>query len=286
MKIAGRLFSAAAAVIIACSALMMCGFTVSADSNVSLKSGIADISLTVPSGFTSVTADDLDKSSDYFKNLPITKNEAINRIESGILLDSFSNDKMREIRFSVFESNTLGKYVVSSAARSDSGTGSNLIKGINNFSALEESERQRVITAITDELKSEGHTFLSTPCEIEIDGYKFIRSYARIGSSTSGYTYTSVMTIFGGKCYELTCYNNTPMLEQEQIDENDEVVSSLKLKIKGNDGELAANKFSSALTIIAIFVAIAVIFGIVISFVRPLLKKGDESEPISTNSRR
>ena len=94
------------------------------------------------------------------------------------------------------------------------------------------------------------------------------------------------MTIFGGKCYELTCYNNVPMLEQDQIDENDEIVSSLKLKIKGNDGEIAANKLSSALTIIVIFVAIAVIFGVVISFVKPLFKKGEDSERISSGGRR
>lgn len=287
MKFAARFFSAAVAVIIAFTAMTAC-FTANAarKSSVSLHSGSADISLSIPSGFTTVTSDDLDKPSDYFKSLPITKNEAIGRIESGILLDAFSNDKTREIRFSVFESNKLGKYAVSSVAGSQPGTESNLIKGINNFSALGASERQKVISAIADELKSEGHTFLSTPSEIELSGYKFIRSYARIGSSTSGYTYTSVMTVFGGKCYELTCFNNMPMLEQEQIDENDEIVSSLKLKIKGNDGEIAANKFSSALTFIVIFLAIAVIFGVVISFVKPLLKKGEESEQISSNRRR
>lgn len=287
MKFAARIFSAAAAVVVAFSAMTLC-FTANAarQSSVSLRSGTADISLSVPSGFTTVTADDLDKPSEYFKNLPINKNEAISRIESGILLDAFSNDKTREIRFSVFESNRLGKYAVSSVAGSQSSTKSNLIKGINNFSALGESERQKVISAISDELKDEGHTFLATPSEIVLSGYKFIRSYARIGSSTSGYTYTSVMTIFGGKCYELTCFNNMPMLEQEQIDENNVIISSLKLKIKGNDGEIAANKFSSAVTFVVIFLAIAVIFGVVVSFVKPLLKRGEGSEKISSGSRR
>ena len=288
MKLTVRIFLAAAAVIIAFCAVAAVGFTAYAagPSGVSLRSGTAEINLSIPSGFTTVTSDDLDKPADYFKNLPITKNEAISRIESGILLDAFSTDKTREIRFSVFESNKLGKYAASAVAGSQPSTESNLIKGINNFSALGESERQKVISSIADELKAEGHTFLATPSEIELSGYKFIRSYARIGSSSSGYTYTSVMTIFGGKCYELTCYNNVPMLEQEQIDENDEIVSSLKLKIKGNDGEIAANKLSSALTIIVIFVAIAVIFGVVISFVKPLFKKGEESERISSSGRR
>lgn len=287
MNFAARILSAAAAFVVAFSAMTAC-FTASAagNSSVTLQSGTAEISLSVPSGFTTITSDDLDKPSDYFKNLPITKNEAISRIESGILLNAFSNDKTREIRFSVFESNKLGKYAVSTVVGTQTSDENNLIKGINNFSALSESERQKVISAISDELKVEGHTFLSTPSEIELSGYKFIRSYARIGSSTSGYTYTSVMTIFGGKCYELTCFNNMPMLEQEQIDENEEIVSSLKLKIKGNDGEIAANKFSSALTFVVIFLAIAVIFGVVVSFVKPLLQKGEDSEKISTVGRR
>ena len=139
---------------------------------------------------------------------------------------------------------------------------------------------------MTDELKDENHTFLSTPANVEISGYHFIKTYARIGNSTSGYTYTSLLTILGGKCYRLTCFNNSPMLEQEQIDNNDEILSSLNITIEGNNGEISTNNWRSVLTYIIIILAAAMIIGIIISFIQPIIANRNAPESVKTRKRR
>lgn len=246
-----------------------------ADTSYSLDSGDNSVGVKIPSGFTVLTAADIDRPVEYFRDFPIDKNEASVRFKSGVLLDAFSADRTREIRISVFDSSDIGKYAApalsTASGRQSETSGQDLVSGINNFSALSAADRKVVITAVCDNLTAEGHSFLSTPAEVELSGYTFIKTYARIGSSVNGYTYSSVMTIIGGKCYELTCFDNLPTLQQEQIDANEEVLGSLKLSIRGDSGELAANHFQSFIAFAVILIAIAVIAGVIISFVKPYI---------------
>ena len=266
-------------------------FTAFADSTVAVNTDYSKISVKIPSKFTVLTTEDVDKGAAFYKDLPLSKNEAIKRIDSGVLIDAFSNDKQREIRFSVFSANKIGKYSSESSRAAESVAKTeesehSLISGINNFSDLEKSERESVISTVADALKAQGHTLLSTPSEIKLSDYYFIKIYARIGDTTTGYTYTSVMTIVGGRCYELTCFDSSPVLEQSQIDANESVISTLNLAINGNSGEIASNNFQSIVVFIVILLSIALIFGVVVSFIKPIVESRNADEPIRPKKRK
>lgn len=260
-------------------AVFICNTAVAAlaDEAYSFSKDNATVSLQIPSGFISYSIDDIGSmSATDFKSYPVTKNEAIKRTQSGTIINAFSKDKSREIDASVIDSDNITSYTkqyASSSSTEKSSNESNLLSKINNLSALDETECQSFIMTLTNELKEQGHTFLSSSSVIKLSGYKFIKTCARIGTSKSGYTYTSVMTIVGGKCYQLTCYDNSPILTQEQIDANEEIISSFKLKIKGDSGEIAKNNFTSVLAFIMIVASLALIVGICISFVKPIVRR-------------
>lgn len=282
MKLCRRILCIVAAVFVI-AVFAATPLTAFADNKITVQEDNMKASVTLSSDFSTLTKSDLDNPVEYFKNFPLTKNEFKERLDSGVLFDSFSKDKTREIRFSKYSSNEIGKYSVKTASTANDKNGTqtnNLISGVHNFSSMSEIDRKQFISTFSQQLAEQGHTLLSTPCEITLSDYKFIKICARIGSSSSGYTYTSVMTIIGGVCYELTCYDNSPMLEQTQIDENQAVIDSLKLSIKGNSGEIASNTLMSAVAFVIIIVAVIVIVVIIISFIKPLISRKNEDEHI------
>lgn len=282
MKIRRRIFSVIAAVIIIAASFAAAPFTAFADSTVSVQEDNMKASVKLSSDFSTLTKSDLDNPLEYFKNFPLNKNEFKERLDSGVLFDSFSKDKTREVRFSKYSSNEIGKYSVKTASTA-SGKNvqtSNLISSVHNFSTMNESDRKQFINAFSQQLSEQGHTLLSTPGEVKISDYNFIKICARIGSSTSGYTYTSVMTIVGGVCYELTCYDNSPMLDQSQIDANQAIIDTLKLSIKGNSGEIATNNIMSGIAFAIIIAAVIIIVVVIISFIKPLISRKNEEEHI------
>ena len=282
MKMHRRLFGIALSLLLTAilfASVSICAF---ADSTVSVQEGNMKASVKLSSDFSTLVKSDLDNPLEYFKNFPLNKNEFKERLDSGVLFDSFSKDKTREVRFSKYSSNEIGKYSVKTASAANGKTvqTSNLISGVHNFSTMGENDRKQFISAFSQQLSEQGHTLLSTPSEINLSDYNFIKICARIGTSTSGYTYTTVMTIVGGVCYELTCYDNSPTLEQAQIDENQKIIDTLSLSIKGNSGEIASNNIMSGIAFAIIIAAVIMIVIIIISFIKPLISHKIEEEHI------
>ena len=146
-------------------------------------------------------------------------------------------------------------------------------KAIVNFSPMDEAGKQKVMERLSAGLTEQQHTLLRNPEVRTIGGYDFIEYSARIGSSDSGYSYTAVMTIVGGRYYECVYYCASPVPDDETAAQMDETLGNFSLQIKGNSGELFNNTIFSVVAILVIIAACLVVLWVLFSLFRMFLRR-------------
>lgn len=223
------------------------------------------IEMTLPSDYIYFTSDDVDKSADYFKSMPIDKNEAIEQISKGTYLNAFSESKNSQLVLKI--------------------TSDNFTKTIGNFSPMDENDKASVIKSFKATYEQSGHSFLIEPDTIEVDGYDFIRFNCRYGSGEKGFSYKSILTIIGGNCYEFVRYNKSSVPDDEANEEFDDIVSSIEMNIKGEATQIAKSFFMSVLTIIAIIIAVLIIISMIYSLIREYIVYKNHNEKVRLKKR-
>lgn len=223
------------------------------------------IELSLPSEYLYFTDDDIDKNADYFKNMPIDKNEAIKQIRNGTYLNAFSESKGAEITLKI--------------------TSDSFSEAIGNFSPMDDNDKASVIKNFKSIYEQSGHSFLQEPEIIEVDGYSFIKFNCRYGNGDKGFSYKSVLTIIGGYCYELVSYNKMSVPDDEVSAEFDEIVSSVKIDIKGEQGQITKSYFMSALAVIVIIIAVIIIISMIYSLIREYIVHKNHNEKVKLKKR-
>lgn len=223
------------------------------------------IEITLPSDYLYFTADDVDKNADYFKNMPIDKNEAIEQIREGTYLNAFSESKGSQIIIKI--------------------TSDNFTETIGNFSPMDDNDKASVIKSFKSTYEQSGHSFLTEPDTVEIDGYDFIRFNCRYGSGDKGFSYKSVLTIIGGNSYEIVCYNKMSVPDDEITEEFDDLISSVEMNIKGESGQITKSFFMSVLTILVIIVAVFIMISMIYSLIREYIVYKNHNEKVRLKKR-
>lgn len=223
------------------------------------------IELSLSSDYLYFTDEDVDKNADYFKNMPIDKNEAIEQIREGTYLNAFSESKGSQIVLKI--------------------TSDNFSETIGNFSPMDDNDKASVVKSFKSVYEQGGHSFLTEPDIIEVDGYDFIRLNCRYGSGDKGFSYKSILTIIGGNCYEIVSYNKMSVPDDEISEEFDELVSSIKMDIKGEQGQITKSFFMSALAIIVAIIAVIIIISMIYSLIREYIVHKNHNEKVRLKKR-
>lgn len=225
-----------------------------------------EITVKIPDDFTVLTKESLNESADIFDSMPISKNEAIDMFQAqGVVLDAFSEDQTKEIKITV-KSDAFSQQIV-------------------NLSPLEKDEQEKVLETLTQGLTQTEYTTVLDQSITQHSGYTFLKYTIRIGQPEKGYCCSSMMTIINKKYYEITCYNSDTILTDEHTQENEEVFSSLSLKIKNNSGEMTTNRLTSIFAILAIIAAGLVVISLVYSLIKYAYKKHNEPEHVTLHTR-
>lgn len=223
------------------------------------------IGITLPSDYIYYTASDVDKSADYFKKMPIDKQEAIDQIKEGTYLNAFCESKGSQVLFKI--------------------TSDNFSKTIANFTPMDENDKASVIKNFRSIYEQSGHSFLTEPDIIEVDGYDFIRFNCRYGNGDNGFSYKSILTIIGGNCYEFIRYNKLSVPDDGINEEFDELVSSIKMNIKGETSEIVKSIFMSVITIAIIIIASIIAISMIYSLLRELIAHKNRGEKVKLKKR-
>ncbi|MBQ4156110.1 MAG: hypothetical protein IJD90_04825 [Clostridia bacterium] len=218
------------------------------------------IELSLNSDYLYFTADDIDKSADFFKNMPVDKNEVINQINEGTYLNAFSEKKGSQVVLKI--------------------TTDNFSQAITNFTPMDENDKKSVIKNFKNSFEQSGHSFLTEPDIVRIDGYDFIRFNCRYGSGEKGFSYKSVLTIIGGNCFELVRYNKISLPDDTANEEFDDIIDSLKLNIKGEKAQIAKSYFISVLTIAGIIVVMIIMISMIYSLIREYIVYKNHNEKV------
>lgn len=224
-----------------------------------------NIQLSLPSDYLYFTNDDVDKNADYFKNMPIDKNTAIEQIRNGTYLNAFSEEKNSQIILKI--------------------TSDNFSQSIGNFSPMDENDKKSVIKSFRTDFEQSGHAFLTEPEVIEIDNYEFMCFNCRYGSGEKGFSYKSILTIIGGNCYELVKYNKASIPDDEMADEFNNIVSTIKINIKGETGQIVKSYFMSVMIIIVIIVAAIIVIAMIYSLIREYIVYKNHNEKVRLKKR-
>lgn len=224
-----------------------------------------NIEITLPSDYLYFTADDVDKNADYFKTMPIDKNEAIEQISEGTYLNAFSKDEDSQIILKI--------------------TTDNFSQTIGNFSPMDENDKASVIKSFKSVYEQSGHSFLTEPEVVKIDGYDFMKFNCRYGSGDKGFSYQSVLTIIGGNCYELVSYNTMSVPDEEITKDFDNLISSVKMNIKGEQGQITKSFFMSVLAILVIIIAIIIMITFIYSLIREYIVYKNRGEKVKLKKR-
>lgn len=204
--------------------------------NVSLTDSLEnEISISLGDGFVYYTLNDIDKDSSYFSSLPIDKNEAREKISNGTYLQAFCESEGVQVVIKV--------------------TTDNFSQSIGNLSQMDENETASVLKSFKASLELQNHAFLKEPQVTEVDGYKALDFLCRVGSGESGFSYRSLITIIGSRCYEFTFFNTSSIPDEMTKRSFEDMINSIDLSIKGETSEIVKSFFMSALSIVAIIVA-------------------------------
>ncbi len=219
------------------------------------------IEISLDSDYLYFTDDDVDQPAEFFKNMPIDKNEAITQITDGTYLNAFSEKKGSQVVLKI--------------------TTDNFSQAIANFTPMDENDKASVIKSFKVSYEQSGHSFLTEPDIIKIDGYDFIRFSCRYGSGEKGFSYKSVLTIIGGNCYELVRYNKVSLPDDEANKEFDKIIKSLDFNIKGEKSQIAKSYFISVLTIIGIIIVLIIMASMIYSLIREYIVYKNHNEKVN-----
>ena len=223
------------------------------------------IKISLPSDYLYFTDDDVDKSADYFKKMPIDKNEAIEQIREGTYLNAFSESKGSQIVLKI--------------------TSDNFSEKIGNFSPMDDNDKASVIKNFKSIYEQSGHSFLMEPDIIDVDGYDFIRFNCRYGNGDKGFSYKSILTIICGNCYELVSYNKMSVPDDTVSEEFDNMVSSIRISIKGEQGQITKSYFMSVFAVIVIIIAVIIIISMIYSLIREYIVRKNHNEKVKLKKR-
>lgn len=232
--------------------IMITPFCVSADS-VSVKFGDVNehsFSVNLPGSYDVIVSEDLNRDSDYFTNLPLTKNEAIEKFNNGALLCAYADDKSGEISITSSTDDFAGE--------------------IGNLTPMPDDAKQMVISDLKATLEQQGHIMLYHPEIIHIGEYDFISYTARIGNTEKGYSYAAAFTVIGGNVYEITCYNASAIPDDATVEATENIIKSFHLNIKGDKAQISVNGVQSFFAVVAICIAAVVALLSVISIVNAI----------------
>lgn len=223
------------------------------------------IEVNLPSDYLYFTDNDVDKNADYFKNMPIDKNEAIEQIREGTYLNAFSEKSGSQFVLKI--------------------TSDNFSKAIGNITPMDENDKASVMKSFKATFEQNGHSFLTEPDIVEIDGYDFIRFNCRYGSGEKGFSYKSVLTIIGGNCYEFVRYNKMSVPDDDATEEFDNITSSIKMKIKGETSQIVKSIFLSIFTIIVTIIACLILISMIYSLIREFIVYRNHNEKVRIKKR-
>lgn len=223
------------------------------------------IGVSLSSDYLYFTADDIEKSADYFKKMPIDKQEAVKEINDGTYLNAFCESKGSQIVLKI--------------------TSDNFSKTIANFTPMDDNDKQSVIKNFKSIYEQGGHSFLTEPDVIQVDGYDFIRFNCRYGSGDKGFSYKSILTIIGGNCYEFIKYSKLSVPDDEINNDFDDLVSSISMNIKGETGQIAKSFFMSVVAIIIIIIAVIIAVSMIYSLFKEFILHKNRGEKVRLKKR-
>ena len=224
-----------------------------------------EISISLDSGYVYYTLDDIDKDSSYFSSLPIDKNEAREEIANGTYMQAFCESEGVQVVIKV--------------------TTDNFSQSIGNLTQMDEGETQAVMKSFKASLELQNHALLKEPEVTEIDGYKALDFLCRAGSGESGFSYRSLITIIGSRCYEFTFLSTTSIPDEMTKRSFDDMIDSINLSIKGETGEIVKSVFMSVLSILAIVVACAIGLVFAYSLVMEFINARKHSDKVRLKKR-
>lgn len=186
-----------------------------------------------------------------------------NRIDNGMIIDALNPETKSEL--TVYTS-------------TDS-----LSTSIKNYTKLDEKSKQDFAEKYKQGLSKNDHTFLVEPTTVTINGYDYLRVLARVGSSTSGYSYLSFVTIINGNYYEATAYLPQTIPTEEEIAQAVQLLSTLNVDVYGLESRIDRNTITQVIitavivvcSLLMVFIAIRIINTLFFEF---KVKTGEENE--------
>lgn len=252
--------------LIAISLFILISPTVFAKSStVSVDFDENSVSIDLPDGYIYYTNTDIDKSTDYFNSMPIDKNDAIEKINNGTYIDAFSEKSGSQITLNI----TTDKFS----------------QTIGNFTPMDDNDKQSVIKNFKSILNQNGQEYISEPKIIEIDGYDFIEFNCRVGSGENGFNYKNIISVIGGNCYEIVCFNKLNLPDEEVSDEFNDIIDSVDLDIKGETGEIVKSFLMSVITVIVIIFAVIVVLLMIYSLIKEFLSYRNHADKVQLKKR-
>lgn len=211
------------------------------------------INLEIPEGYIA-----------YDQNSVLSENDEYsakvqNRIDNGMVIDALNPQTKSEL--TVYTS-------------TDS-----LSTSIKNYTKLDEKSKQEFAQKYKQGLSINDHTFLVEPTTVTINNYDYLRILARVGSSTSGYSYLSLVTIINGNYYEATAYLPQTIPTEDEIAQAEQLLSTFKVDVYGLEGQINRNTVTQIITTTLIIVCSLLMIFIAIRVANTLfLTKEKEAE--------
>lgn len=189
----------------------------------------------------------------------------IERINNGMVIDAVNSKTDGEITV----------YVTKDA----------LSESIGNFSTVSQEMRDEFSQEYQKGLAKSDHIFLCNPDVVSANGVEYVRILARVGSSTSGYSYLSYVTVINGEFFDVTVYMPQTIPTEEEIENSETILRTARIDIQGLDESLKSNSISQALTIAAIVVSCLVIVAIIIIAIRGIFRKSKKRRDLAKKIR-
>jgi len=220
---------------------------------------VNEITIDIPDGFHVVTREDLNSDSKDFADIPLSKMKIQQDFTNGVVLYAFADEKNCQITVSV----------------KDDG----FSKEIMNLSVLTDANINRVMDSIIDKTKeNKTLTILENGYITETGGFKYINYTVREGDSETGYTYSSAVTIIGGKYIEITVFRSSPLLNDNLKDINNSIFSSAEIHIGTSADEVKNTFFQSFASVATIIGAVILIIFILYSFIKDIISSNKENK--------
>lgn len=218
------------------------------------------INLDIPEGYIIYNSESKITSDDEYAE------KIAQRLENGVIIDAVNPNE--EIELTVYTA-------------TDS-----LSESIKNYTLIDDTGRKAFESQYKKELSKNGHIFLCEPESVTVDGYDFIRVLARVGSSTTGYSYLSYVTVIGGDFYEVTAYMPQTIPTESESANCENILKTLQIDIFGLKSSLNENSISQVISTLVIVVCALLMSFIIIIEVKNMLSKPKRKKAAKSNENR